>query len=160
MKTKGFFAAILISSFISLSVQAAENFQLALDIGAFTSTPRISGAGHIGLSLEAWDKDEITIGFITTELNGLTRPNSKLDWLISGGAVVRIFDPMYFGGRIGSLLNYTDSRAAFGAICIRIKDPFGQELLSWMSLPYAEVDLGIAGAGDRYSTLRFGLSFF
>ena len=87
------------------------------------------------------------------------RSDSRVDVNISAGLFTEVIKGFSVGGRVGVVVNNPATPSGFGALAIRLP-ALSPDEKGFMSFFFEELDLGLAGAGDRYAGFRLGMTLF
>ena len=130
---------------------------LTLDILPVAISANNSGGAGLAVSYDRyhdWLKSWYTLSFeVQTPYASKSR---RYDFIPEIGFFTEITKPFALGARVGVVTNNPDQPTGFGAIGLRLPALFPEQK-EFFGFFFEEIDLGIAGSGDRYATLRLAM---
>jgi hypothetical protein len=107
-----------------------------------------------------WLKSSYAISLEFSTPYSASSPGSRrVDLMGQLGFFTEINPAFSVGARVGVVFNAPGDPVGFGALALRLP-ALHPDQKDFFSFFYEEIDLGIAGSGDRYAALRLGMLLF
>ncbi len=127
-----------------------------LDIMPLAISPGNPGGGGLGLTYDRyhdWLKSAYSITFEAQRSYGSA---NHIDLIANLGFFTEITRSFSIGARLGLVVNHPGSPVGVGILGLRLPALY-PEKKEFFSFFYEEIDLGLAGSGERYAALRLGM---
>lgn len=148
--------SLLIFSALAQAEGSIRN-HLTLDLMPIAGSPNNPAGAAFGLYYDRYHEELKSNYSLGVEFSTpYASDNRKNDLIVSGAFFTEITKPFSLGARIGVVTNNSPNPITIGALALRLPaiHPQDKEFFSFF---YEEIDLGIAGAGERYACIRLGM---
>ena len=152
--------------FLLLSGSAIADSQihnhLIFDILPIAESPNAPTGPGLGLSYDRYYdalRTSYVLGFEGITPFSDARGARKLDLIASLGFTSEVTRAFSVGARVGAVVNNEGGPLGIGALALRLPALI-PESKDFFSFYFEEVDLGLAGSGERYAAFRLGMMLF